>query len=62
MAPEKMKQVAVRMYPRSQAAAVKMAKREHLSFGEFVRQAVDEKVDVLNQYIAQPKPSKRNRV
>jgi hypothetical protein len=50
MAQENLKLVAVRMSPRLHRAAIKMAKREKMSFGEFVRQAVDDKVETLKNW------------
>jgi predicted DNA-binding protein len=51
-----MKQVAVRMSPRLHAAAMKMAKREHVSFGEFVRQGVDAHIDNLKDWTPTREP------
>lgn len=45
-----MKQVAVRMPEPLRRAAVKMAKREKMSFGRFVRQAVDSHIETLKQW------------
>jgi predicted HicB family RNase H-like nuclease len=50
MAQENLGQVAVRMSPRLHTAAKKMAKREKMSFGEFVRQAVDSHVEALKKW------------
>lgn len=50
MAQQTLKQVAVRMSPRLHSAAIKMAKREKMSFGEFVRQAVDDKIENLKNW------------
>lgn len=47
-----MKQVAVRMPPRLHAAAIKEAKRQKVSFGQFVRHAVDRQVDACKQWSA----------
>lgn len=44
MQKEKMKQVAVRMSPRLHAAAIRVAKSEKVSFGEFVRCAVEDRL------------------
>ena len=38
---DKMKQAAVRMTPRLHAMTMKMAAREKISFGEFVRRAIE---------------------
>jgi predicted HicB family RNase H-like nuclease len=49
MAQETLKQVNVRMSRSLHFAAIKMARREKISFGEFVRRAVDEKVDGIRK-------------
>lgn len=54
MAKENLKQVAVRMSPRLHSSAMKMAKREKVSFGEFVRQAVDLRIDHLKECAMEP--------
>lgn len=38
------------MSSRLHSAAIKMAKREKISFGEFVRQAVDHHVDHMSHW------------
>ena len=39
-----MRQVPVRMTEKLRSAAIRMARREKISFGEFVRQAVDYRI------------------
>jgi hypothetical protein len=47
MAQENLKLVAVRMSPRIIVAATKMAKREKISFGAFVRASVGARIEIL---------------
>jgi len=42
---ERLKQVGVRLSPDQHKKALEAAKREGISFGEFVRQAVWDKID-----------------
>lgn len=46
-----MKQVAVRMSDELHLAALKMAKREQISFGELVRKAVNNHIDILKNWV-----------
>lgn len=46
-----MKQVAVRMTDKQHAAAIKAAKRSKVSFGEFVRDAVDQRIEAMKSWI-----------
>jgi hypothetical protein len=52
MARKPMKQVAVRMSPLLHRTAIKEAKRQKVSFGEFVRFAVDRQIDTCWEWSA----------